>query len=106
MATAHYNYAQQISPAIEQYIRPEIREHLANNVLAHPVGEIAIMHTHNTLPAMAQRYHLPMWKVPFSQHLDDSDRGTILGNRAIYEATKTKYIEFANDLLLRMNSIN
>ena len=105
LATAHYNYAMEIPGAIEKFIRPEIRDHVTQEILAHPIGETAIMHTHNTLPAMAQRYHTPMWRVPSCGHLEDGDRNTILGNRAIYEATQGKYIEFAKDLLKRMESL-
>lgn len=106
LATAHYNYAMQIPDAIRHFIRPEIREHLSDDVLSHPVGEMAIMHTHNTLPSMAQRYHLPMWKVPSCHALDESDVSTILGNRAIYEGTREKYREFAEDLLTRMSALD
>ena len=106
LATAHYKYAMEMPVAIRDYIHPEIRDHLSEQLLSHPIGETAIMHTHNTLPAMAQRYHLPMWRVPSCENLEQSDRSTILGNRAVYEATRGKYIEFANDLLSRMESLN
>ena len=42
----------------------EVRNHLPDEVLSSPVGQTAIMHTHNTMPSMAQRYHVPMWQVP------------------------------------------
>lgn len=106
LATAHYNYAKQIPDAIKQFIRPEVRDILSDDLLANPVGEMAIMHTHNTLPSMAQKYHLPMWKVPSYPSLDSSDVSTVLGNRSIYEGTREKYIEFAKDLLQRMNALN
>ena len=105
LATAHYNYAMEIPSAINRFIRPEIRDHVDQELLQHPIGEMAIMHTHNTLPTMAQRYHVPMWRVPSCRNLDPGDRTTILGNRAIYEGTRAKYIEFANDLLKRMDSL-
>ncbi len=104
LAIAHYNYAMQIPGAIKKFVQPEIRNHLSEEVLSHPVGA-AIMHTHNTLPAMAQRYHLPMWRVPSRRDLDSADANTIHGNRAIYEATREKYIEFAQQLLSRMESL-
>jgi cellulose biosynthesis protein BcsQ len=104
LATAHYNYAMQIPNAIETYIPSEVRDYLPQNVWSHPIGEMAIMHTHNTLPAMAQRYHAPMWNVP-SQNLHQDDAGTIRGNRAIYEATEGKYAEFAKDLLKRIDAL-
>jgi cellulose biosynthesis protein BcsQ len=105
LATAHYNYALQIPDAIDSFVKPEIRNHIEPSLMAQPIGAKAIMHTHNTLPAMAQRYHLPMWDVPSHEHLEPGDRSTIFGNRAIYEATKDKYIEFAEDLLKRMSSL-
>lgn len=106
LATAHYNYAMEIPAAITQFISPEIRDYLSHEVMSRPIGGTAIMHTHNTLPSMAQRYHLPMWKVPGSNDLEASDRSTILGNRAIYEATREKYHEFARDLLVRMSALD
>ncbi|MCU1330943.1 MAG: Cobyrinic acid a,c-diamide synthase [Bryobacterales bacterium] len=106
LATAHYNYAEQMPKAIETYIKSSIREHLTNDVLAEPVGHTAIMHTHNTLPSMAQRYHLPMWRIPSHGHLEATDASTIMGNRSIYEATRAKYFEFASDLLERMKSLD
>lgn len=106
LATAHYNYAMQIPDAIKHFIRPEIRDHLSDETLSHPIGEMAIMHTHNTLPSMAQRYHLPMWQVPSCNKLDESDVSTIMGNRAIYENTREKYIVFAQDLLSRMSALD
>src|ERR1044072_2787419 len=106
LAIAHYNYALQIPDAIRQFIRPEIRDHLSEDVLSRPIGGTAIMHTHNTLPSMAQRYHLPIWKVPESSDLKASDRSTILGNRAVYEETQEKYHDFARDLLSRMSALD
>lgn len=106
LATAHYNYAMQIPAAIMRFIRPEIRDHLTEELLSHPVGETSIMHTHNTMPGMAQKYHLPMWLVPSCQNLEKLDAMTILGNRAIYEGTREKYKQFATDLLTRINYLD
>jgi len=102
LAIAHYNYAMAIPDAIEKYIQPEIRRKVSHNLLVQPIGDTAIMHTHNTLPTMAQRYHLPMWTVPSAQNLEAGDRNTVSGNRAIYEATLDKYLEFSQALLNRM----
>lgn len=106
LAKAHYNYAQQIPDAIERFIPLPVREHLDNQTLAAPIGGTAIMHTHNTLPSMAQRYHRPMWNVPSCEHLESSDVHTIAGNRGLYEGTRTKYNLFAADLLKRLDSLN
>jgi cellulose biosynthesis protein BcsQ len=105
LAKAHYNYATEIPTAIERFIGSEIREHISKEMLALPIGEKAIMHTHTTLPNMAQRYHLPMWEVPICPSLESGDKSTILGNRAKYEATQEQYVAFATDLLKRMESL-
>ena len=105
LATAHYNFAVQIPKAIHNHIDPAIRIHLSDKVLVQPIGGQAIMHTHNTLPSMAQKYHTPMWRIP-SAALDPADATTILGNRTSYEATKEKYNEFAKDLLSRTSSLD
>jgi cellulose biosynthesis protein BcsQ len=105
LATAHYNYAKEIPDAIKQFIPAGVRGILTDELLSSPVGETAIMHTHNTLPSMAQRYHLPMWKVPSYDHLDRADISTIQGNRGIYEDTKSKYAEFGKALLNRLNTL-
>lgn len=105
LATAHYNFAIQIPNAIRDYINPDIRSHLSDTVLARPIGGASIMHTHNTLPSMAQKYHTPMWRVPCAT-LESADASSILGNRKTYESTKEKYFEFARDLLSRTSSLD
>lgn len=102
LATAHYNYAMQIPGAITQYIPIEVREHLGLDVLSAPVGGEAVMHSHNTLPGMAQKYHAPMWKVPGLSYLEPGDASTIRGNREIYFATRESYRSFADALLERI----
>lgn len=102
LATAHYNYALQIPDAITQYIPAEVRDHLPNNLLNTPVGGEAVMHSHNTLPGMAQKYHVPIWKVPDVATLEQGDVSTIRGNRGIYYDTRSKYFEFAGSLLERI----
>ncbi|NPU15156.1 AAA family ATPase [Bradyrhizobium sp. 83002] len=105
LATAHYNFAKQIPTTIKQYIKKEIRSHLSSSQLETPIGETAVMHTHSTLPSMAQKYHLPIWKVPSAQ-LEGSDRATIAGNRATYEGTRLKYQQFAKDVLNRLSTLD
>jgi cellulose biosynthesis protein BcsQ len=105
LATAHYNFAVQIPEAISDFISADIRSHLDEGIWSRAIGGTAIMHTHNTLPSMAQKYHTPMWRVP-SAKLDPSDSSTILGNRSSYEGTKEKYYEFAKDLLSRTSSLD
>lgn len=105
LAAGHYNYAQQIPAAIKKYVAHDIRQHLTDAVLAVPIGGTAVMHTHNTLPGMAQKYHVPMWKVPSAQ-LERGDANTVSGNRATYEATLAAYTLFAKDLLTRISSLD
>ncbi len=103
LAKAHLNYAEQIPEAIKKYIKPELRSHLSDEQLSHPVGGDAIMYTHNTFPAMAQKYHLPMWLVPGHPNKEAQDVGTLAGSRTKYETTKIDYKKFAEALLERVN---
>lgn len=105
LAQAHFNYAAQIPDAIADFIPAAVRDHLDPSVWSHPIGETAIMHTHNTMPAMAQKYHRPMWKVP-SAPLEHEDTSTVGGNRGLYQATQALYHTFAKDLLGRLSSLN
>ena len=102
LAQAHFNYATQIPQAIDEFIPKAVRDHLDPSVSAHPIGGTAIMHTHNTMPAMAQKYHCPMWKVP-GMALEDGDTVTVGGNHKPYQATQERYHDFAKDLLSRLN---
>jgi hypothetical protein len=106
LATAHYNFAQQIPATIESYIKKDIRSHLTKSQLEIPIGNTSVMHSHSTLPSMAQKYHLPIWRVPSSSALEGSDKNTIAGNRATYEGTRAKYHQFAQDVLVRLETLN
>lgn len=107
LATAHYNYAMQLPEAINLFIHPSVREHIDSATMANPVGNQSIMHSHNTFPSMAQKYHVPMWNVPSLTTLEtENERSTVHGNRAKYEETKEAYISFANDLLTRINCLD
>lgn len=102
LSTAHYNYAKQIPATIKKYIQPDLRPFLSQSQLEEPIGSTAIMHSHNTLPNMAQKYKLPIWKVPSCDSLEQEDRRTVVGNRGQYEPTREKYHTFAKDLLTRL----
>ncbi|MCT3801744.1 AAA family ATPase [Elizabethkingia anophelis] len=106
LALAHYNYAQNIPSIIEKHINSDIREHLTPEQVSSPIGGTAVMHTHNTLPNMAQKYKLPIWDIPSYQSLEPQDKGTISGNRGAYEATKEKYNEFAESFLERIDTLS
>lgn len=102
LATAHYNYAMQIPAAITDFIPEMIRDHLSPELLSAPVGGESVMHSHNTLPGMAQKYHAPIWKVPDIVALEAGDASTIRGNREIYYGTRANYMAFASSLLERI----
>ncbi len=104
LAQAHFTYATQIPEAIAEFIPESVRDHLDHAVWSQPIGHTAIMHTHNTMPAMAQKYRCPMWKVP-SAALEEEDTAPLRGNRATYEATQERYQVFAKDLLTRLNTL-
>ncbi|WP_207650675.1 hypothetical protein [Clostridium pasteurianum] len=70
-----------------------------------PVGLKNVMHSHNTLPGMAQKYKNPIWKIPSLGNLGIEDSATIRGNRKIYENTKQAYINFVKDLLERIKTL-
>jgi len=105
LTTAHYNYAKQIPEIIKSYIDKSIWSPIGEGILQKPIGEMSVMHTHNTFPNMAQKYHVPMWKVP-SANLEPADVSTISGNRAKYEATKQAYITFVTDVISRINMLS
>jgi hypothetical protein len=104
LAVAHYNYAEQIPATIERYIDKAIWDKVSHTKLKEPIGGVSVMHTHNTLPNMAQKYHVPIWKVPSNPMLETDDISTVAGNRTTYEMTRVKYLEFAKDLLSRIEN--
>ena len=100
LATGHLNYARQLPKVIRTFVPPEVRSAFDDKVMAEPIGGTAVMHSHNTLVSMAQKYHLPMWKLPSS-----GDAPTISGNRQSYEGTKEAYQRFAEALLERTEAL-
>jgi cellulose biosynthesis protein BcsQ len=105
LAKAHSNYAEQIPAAIKNFIKPELIRHLSEDLLNRPIGDDQIMYSHNTFPAMAQKYHAPMWKVPTMTNLESGDVSTLAGSRARYEETNASYQAFAKALLERVDLI-
>lgn len=62
LAKAHYEYAKKMPEMIEKYIGPENRAKIRD--IMRPIGESAVMHSHNTFPSVAQALKCPMWMVP------------------------------------------
>lgn len=104
LATGHYNYARQIPQTIQNSIGIELRANIAPDVINSPIGGTAIMHSHQTMATMAQKYNCPIWKVP-DQNLALDDRNTIGGNAARYRETRNSYRVFAIDFSKRMEAI-
>jgi cellulose biosynthesis protein BcsQ len=105
LASAHYTYARQIPGTIEAYISEDTRSHLRREQIQHPIGGTSVMHTHNTLPNMAQKYRCPIWRVPDHAELEADDVSTIRGNKARYKATQEAYAMFVRDLLDRLATL-
>ena len=62
------------------------------------------MFSHNTYPSSAQKYRVPIWRIPDCA-LDEDDRGTITGNRQRYYETKKAYVKFANEFIKRTDKL-
>lgn len=105
IATAHYGYAKKLPEVISARIPSECYSHLGPSVIAQPIGGTSIIHSHNTLPAMAQKYRVPMWKVPEHPGLLAEDKSTVAGNRSIYEEKRAMYHGFASDLMKRLANL-
>ncbi|TWR28441.1 ParA family protein [Mucilaginibacter achroorhodeus] len=107
LAKAHYNYAQQIPETIEAFINPDLRSHLDPELAKTPIGGKSVMHSHNTLPNMSQKYKRPIWEIPDLPNLEADDISTIKGNaNTLYKPTRERYIEFAKSLLERIETLN
>lgn len=101
LAQAHFNYAQQIPDTIKEQIDERVREHLSEEMVKTPIGNNAIIHSHNTFPNMAQKYKTPMWVIP-DLKLEDSS----ITNPKNYKATQEKYKQFADDFLTRVATLD
>jgi hypothetical protein len=104
LATGHYHYAKQIPRTIDANISASLRASLPTDLLNSPIGGDAIMHSHQTMATMAQKYKTPMWLVPDCD-LEAGDRSTIGGNAARYRETKSAYHTFAQDILSRLEAV-
>lgn len=105
LATAHYGYAKKLPDVISSKIPKECYSHLSSSIVSEPIGGKAIMHTHNTLPTMAQKYRVPIWQVPLEASLSPEDKSTVFGNRQMYIEKQAMYHAFASDLLSRVEGL-
>ncbi|KXV23659.1 hypothetical protein AD936_21900 [Gluconobacter japonicus] len=105
IAKAHFHYASLIPSTIIKAIPSEQLIDIKKFSLEESIGGGSVIHGHNTLPSMAQKYHKPMWLLPASQELEAEDASTIRGNRKIYEATCNAYAIFAQDVINRLKAV-
>lgn len=98
---AHYNHAVSIPHEIKNNIRQDI---YASQDITENIGGTSIIYTNNTYPSMAQKYHVPMWRVP-NASLDIEDRGTVTANQRSYYETRQNYHDFVQDLLNRITNV-
>ncbi len=104
VAKAHANHAEKLPHTIIKFIPPSCYDYLGKGVIEKAIGDNSLIHSHNTLPTVSQKYKLPMWEVPDCPNLDD-DKSTISGNKSDYYDTKEKYITFAKDVLNRLGAL-
>jgi cellulose biosynthesis protein BcsQ len=117
LAQAHFQYVSRIPEIILEFIQVSNRINVSTDLIAKPIGGDAIIHSHNTFPAMAQALKCPMWKVPEEYaELENSNPDYLAllnqngfeynrGNNGRLREIKEKYILFTNDLLTRINSL-
>lgn len=100
LATAHFNYAEQIPKTIRTFIEQENALNF-DQILNGSMGHNSVIHSHNTFPSMSQKYHKPMWLLPDSE-LETGDKSTIAGNQSKYRDTQAAYHAFGRDFLERV----
>jgi cellulose biosynthesis protein BcsQ len=105
MAIAHYGYARQIPRTISSQIPSYLSAGIDSKTMDNPIGGMSVMHTHNTYPTHAQKYHCPIWTLPSHSNLEEGDKATVLTNKARYLATRSAYQNFAKDVIRRINAI-
>ena len=114
LAQAHYYYVEQIPEVIRNFIKENNRTNLPVDIMELPIGDDAVMHSHNTFPSVAQALKCPMWKVPdvYSKlvknnpnYLKEIELEVNHGSFGKYRATKQQYEKFATALLTRVESL-
>lgn len=105
LANAHYSYVNKIPSVITKNIPGTCYSNFSSDEIASPIGYKSVMHSHNTLTSMAQKYRTPIWNVPNCSVMEPTDKSTVSGNKGDYLKTKDAYHSFADDLLSRLNKI-
>lgn len=117
LAQAHFQYVNQIQETILQFIQESNRAKIPPEVISKPIGGPAIIHSHNTFPAMAQALKCPMWRVPEVYAKLEADKPEYLeflnqngfdynrGNNGRLREVGERYREFTEDLITRINTL-
>ncbi len=114
LANAHYKYVEKIPEAVIEYIKESTRINIKE--IINPIGNEAVMLSHNTFASVAQALKCPMWMVPemyehYEQTIPDSLEDIIAdkpnsGHYEGYLKTKDAYIAFAEDFIKRVEVLN
>ena len=101
VALAHYNNAKKIPNTIKNHVPWDCLLNAGKDYFETSIGENSIIHDHGMLPTMAQKYKVPMWKVPdLPGHYEE--KGTVKIHAKDYYGTRDGYIKFAKDVLNRL----
>lgn len=101
LAKAHRDFAEKIPEEIKKWIPQEYFSENACSQIDTSIGGNVVWSSHNTYPAMAQKYKCPMWMIP-DEELDQEDKLTVIYNKARFLNTQEAYYTFANDLISRI----
>lgn len=108
LAVGHYNHAKEIPETIKNYISEDIKKSIPIKLINEPIGGISVMHSHNTRVQLAQKYHVPIWKLKELYEMgkiDSGDENTVRPAKNELYLLKEHYIKFAEDVVLRLNMI-
>lgn len=117
LAQAHLQYVSRIPETVLTFIQASNRQGLSPRLASKPIGGKAIIHSHNTYPAMAQALKCPMWKVPEeyiklqrtnSEYLDflkENGFSYNAGNNGHLREIGEKYKFFTKELLTRIEAL-
>lgn len=108
LAVGQYNHAKDIPNTISNYIPEEIKKAIPIEIVNEPIGKTSVMHSHNTRVQLAQKYHVPLWRLKELYEnglIDSGDENTVRPAKNELYLLKEKYIEFAKDVIERLNRI-
>lgn len=105
LARAHRSFAECIPEEITKWISKEEIPKCLQSKIEQSIGGDAVWASHNTYPAMAQKYKCPMWLIPI-QKLEKEDKLTVNSNQIRFQDTKEAYYIFSNDLINRVKKLN